>query len=441
VQIGLASSVLHFEFSSSEQRKYRLNHAKFALLIGVVFFWNLSSFSRGDLLIADRLTYSVYRYSDTGAYINTVVDHSLDIYQATGIALSPNFKQLYVSSSLGRKVMEYDYDAATASVSNPRVFADASNGLTFPNDIRFSPDGNTIYVANLSSSSGGVFQFDAQGNSAGPKLQLSVTDPDHSYSGPFQASSMSFFKGKLLVGVFQNSDGGGIAISDSSVSTFPDYLVPSRTEIDGATGLMIHDGYLYVSGLYASQIRRFQLCDSASNNSCNESLNGQMDESWMITDLPFPQKLMESPDGNGFLAGILGNSAGAGQIAHYGFDGQLLGTFADHAGPGQNGFTEATAFVFVPTVAPGIIGDFNNDGRVDAADYVVWRKASPTTTLPNDDTPGVVDASDYTDWRANFGKSTAASGAALGANTVPEPALGLLLVIAIFAGSVVRHRK
>ena len=71
----------------------------------------------------------------------------------------------------------------------------------------------------------------------------------------------------------------------------------------------------------------------------------------------------------------------------------------------------------------------------------MWRKASPTDTLPNDDTPGVVDASDYDDWRANFGKSEPASSAALGADPVPEPAGVLLLFIAILAGSMVRNRN
>jgi hypothetical protein len=147
-----------------------------------------------------------------------------------------------------------------------------------------------------------------------------------------------------------------------------------------------------------------------------------------------------APDGNGFFASILGAQNGEGRIDRYGFDGTFIGTFAPHAGPGENGFTEATAFTFVPTASIGIIGDFNNDGRVDAADYVVWRKASSNATLPNDDTSGVVDASDYADWRANFGKSAPASGAALGTNPVPEPAGVLMLAIATLAGSMVRKR-
>ena len=41
-------------------------------------------------------------------------------------------------------------------------------------------------------------------------------------------------------------------------------------------------------------------------------------------------------------------------------------------------------------------GDYNNNGTVDAADYVLWRNGGP---LQNDPTPGV-QAADYTFWTA-----------------------------------------
>jgi hypothetical protein len=64
----------------------------------------------------------------------------------------------------------------------------------------------------------------------------------------------------------------------------------------------------------------------------------------------------------------------------------------------------------------GIDGDYNHDGRVNAADYVVWRKGGGTT---------------YEAWRANYGRSSGAGAAARVA--VPEPAAGGLLLLLIFA--------
>ena len=85
-------------------------------------------------------------------------------------------------------------------------------------------------------------------------------------------------------------------------------------------------------------------------------------------------------------------------------------------------------------VAPGVAGDYNDNGAVDAADYVVWRKqlvSNPGQTLPNDATLGV-DFDDYITWRANFGNSTPSGAAA----AVPEPAsallAGLLTVLMVF---------
>jgi hypothetical protein len=60
-------------------------------------------------------------------------------------------------------------------------------------------------------------------------------------------------------------------------------------------------------------------------------------------------------------------------------------------------------------------GDYNGDGKVDAADYVVWRKAG---------TPG-----GYELWSQNFGNPmTGGGGGAGGQSAVPEPSAALLLL-------------
>ncbi len=84
--------------------------------------------------------------------------------------------------------------------------------------------------------------------------------------------------------------------------------------------------------------------------------------------------------------------------------------------------------------AVALLGDYNGNGVVDMADYVLWRNGGP---LQNDPTPGVVDSSDYTFWRAHFG-NTSGSGAGLGSAAVPEPCSWLL---AMFGAAFVAAKR
>jgi probable HAF family extracellular repeat protein len=80
------------------------------------------------------------------------------------------------------------------------------------------------------------------------------------------------------------------------------------------------------------------------------------------------------------------------------------------------------------TVAPILIGDYNGNGVVNAADYVVWRANEGTNNmLPNDPIGGTIGHAHYDTWRANFG-SSAGGGSATSA-AVPEPATWVLLLL------------
>jgi autotransporter-associated beta strand protein len=77
--------------------------------------------------------------------------------------------------------------------------------------------------------------------------------------------------------------------------------------------------------------------------------------------------------------------------------------------------------VFVKVV-PILAGDFNADGTVNTADYIVWRKGGSSYSQ-----------NDYDDWQRNFGRSLPAGGSPSNAySNVPEPLSGMLLSIAIF---------
>jgi hypothetical protein len=88
---------------------------------------------------------------------------------------------------------------------------------------------------------------------------------------------------------------------------------------------------------------------------------------------------------------------------------------------------------FIPAAAANVQGDYNGNGVVDGADYVIWRKG--VAPLPNE-VPGVTDGittpEDYDAWRARFG-NTSGSGSGLGTAAVPEPTAVALLIIGVAA--------
>jgi hypothetical protein len=75
----------------------------------------------------------------------------------------------------------------------------------------------------------------------------------------------------------------------------------------------------------------------------------------------------------------------------------------------------------VVLTAGGLTGDYNSDGIVNSADYVVWRKNVGTANaLPHDPIGGTIGTAQYNQWRANFGR-TSGSGSSLAGSAVPEP--------------------
>ncbi len=96
---------------------------------------------------------------------------------------------------------------------------------------------------------------------------------------------------------------------------------------------------------------------------------------------------------------------------------------------------EYTAFS-VNLAVKGIAGDYNQDGIVDAADYIVWRSMagqSGSALAADGDADGNVDGDDYDVWQAAFGQ--VAPGAAPPNHSftpsVPEPASWALAVCAL----------
>ncbi len=116
-------------------------------------------------------------------------------------------------------------------------------------------------------------------------------------------------------------------------------------------------------------------------------------------------------------------------------DLNLTATFGAHLFSHTNDLTINVDNIEFSFVA-GVPGDYNGNGTVDTADYVLWRNDGP---LQNEvDTPGTVNAADYTEWRTRFGNPSGSGS--LAGSAVPEPA-GVMLALAAVVGSLIGTRR
>ena len=103
-------------------------------------------------------------------------------------------------------------------------------------------------------------------------------------------------------------------------------------------------------------------------------------------------------------------------------------------------FRHAVFHMEIETIAARLPGDFNRDGNVDAADYVIWRDTLGQTgpaLAADGNRNDAVDAGDYDQWRANFGIPNAGGGSGAtaavehGFAPVPEPSSVCTLWVAL----------
>lgn len=98
---------------------------------------------------------------------------------------------------------------------------------------------------------------------------------------------------------------------------------------------------------------------------------------------------------------------------------------------------QSSPYLLSGTVQNGVLlaaaslpGDYNGNGKVDAADYVLWRK-TPTGFGGN--------PAGYNTWRSNYGNSSGSGSSLVSGSAVPEPTVLSMIVIAL--GTILFPRR
>jgi sugar lactone lactonase YvrE len=361
---------------------------------------------------------------------------------------------LYVSGGLG--VTAYDESGAPLAGFTP-----------------ISPNANLVAVQGIAVGSDNVLYV--AGQDSNNILRYNAT------TGAFIDQLASLGGGRYPEGLALGPDYNGDSISDLYVAewgTNDVAVVPTAGTGAGVAVLFAGtdmqqpiniewrpDGKLYVASRQTNQIQKF-------------NSNGTFDATF--ADATRPGGFAFSPDGSKFYTGDTFSNSGT-TIEQYDSSGVLVGPFttglaggpkgmafgpdgnlyvADTLGAGVTKIDGATGAILNPafidlqgnrarfllwhndSTSQPVVGDYNGNGLVDGADYVVWRDSLGQTGagLPADgDSDGSVDNDDYGVWRGHFGNGSG-SGSSLGGNSaVPEP--NSLVILLITGAAIISRRR
>lgn len=153
--------------------------------------------------------------------------------------------------------------------------------------------------------------------------------------------------------------------------------------------------------------------------------------------------LLGFDDGRDVIAGVMAHEIGHNLGLNHTTPG--IANLMSPNGTGQqlsgSQITTAKSSNFARLFSPQLTGDYNKNGKVDAADYIIWRRTRTQvgTGLPADgNNNGSIDDGDYTVWRNNFAKPAGSASAIgdsaslspFGISVVPEPNSIVYLLLA-----------
>jgi outer membrane protein assembly factor BamB len=334
----------------------------------------------------------------------------------------------------------YVFDVTTGQELLKLTASDtATRPYFFGSSVAISGTTAVVGASAGGDSSGAAYVFDVV---TGQEL-WKVTASDSATGAEF-GSSVAISGNKVIVGDWGNdsagNNAGAVYVYDittrqqlwklSASDSAPELLFGSDVAMTGTTAVVGASGAAYLFDLTTGEeVRKLAGSDVEPGNTFRHVA---INDNTAILGAPFDDDFGHA-SGAAYvfdvstgqqLAKLTASDAAAGQT--FGRGVGISGDLAVVASPALLSETAGSAYVFDVTRNLSSAGDFNTDGTVDAADYIVWRNGLGTTYTQ----------SDYDDWRANFGRSAAtaasAPGSAAGSTpTVPEPSALLLMTLAL----------
>ena len=267
-----------------------------------------------------------------------------------------------------------------------------TSGLGFPADIEIDLAAGKLYWADRD------LDIIRRANFDGSDAETVVSVPAPGNNGAPYFLELDSDQNKLYWSDFDSGTIHRANLDGSSAETFVSGL-------DRVRDVEILNGMIYWTDRDTRLVQRQQL-----DSTLRETLYGP-------SGLVLPHGLAVDPS-SGFLYVA---DADGGQVYRGKLDG--TGSLEPIGSTGLQNPWDVALFVEPHT------GDYNGDGMVDAADYVVWRNGLGT----------VYAQEDYNNWRAHFGQSLNNDSLLNGA--VPEPAASFTITIVSAVALLLSRRR
>jgi hypothetical protein len=380
----------------------------FLVIVGA----SASALAGQRFLVTDRFVGQIHRIED----INNDGD-ALDIGErvlwGTGLTNAAELTQFHsgflVLDSIQARAnyyQDYNLDGDALDAGESVVWTD---GFANPFGIDVAPDGS-VFLSDFATSR--VFRAqdtNGDGDALDANEKLLYADNVPGAVSIMTTSSeqfvVAFNSGQVHMLRDTNGDGDALDVSEN--------LTHTPSSILQVEGIAPREGGGYYAGSWFNdaiyRVRDINgdgdAYDVSEVLTYADNFFGSFNNPWGIAAMPGDDLLVaNSAAGNVLALRDLNNDGDAFDI------GEVL-VYVD-------GIASPVDMVAMP---PDISADFNEDGTVDAADYVAWRKGAGVAPTE----------SNYNLWRTNFGRTAGGSSASLN-SAVPE-SVGLVpLALAMF---------